>query len=473
LYADSYDFVVSDLAEFTTQTPISEELKTLYLKENFEMDTFSGDNLNEITIDTDERYTWVQEPPMADTFELIDYPNVFLFIEPETHPQYMPDVTVALRESGETIGTHTINDIDQTGWYEFAIKTDHTIDTGNSIEVSVSTGDRPVTVLCGSEDYDSRVEVYTDTYVRVDGINTYNETDETSEFEAGETVETHAVVSDPLGSYDIDGAAITIIDPDGNIMVDEEVMEHLDTDPNDPSLWNEYIHSLELPSDTPVGEYSIQVTGIESNGVTSSQYSSFSVPSNVTVDPDQNDTAKAGTNITYDFTIKNDGAGLDAYSLNLGSNQGWNVSLYDSDGTWIGTDTSGNGEWDDINPDYDTNDDGVPDTGFMIPGEEMDVTMEIEIPANAENGTIETTTLLATSHFDSSTTDSAEAVTTISEFSDIFLPILSTIGLFVGMFVYRRKKEKDNNIGDNESDSPNVYHNEDRPTEIYRGESIG
>ncbi|MGM0405549.1 MAG: hypothetical protein ACQEQM_05345, partial [Thermoplasmatota archaeon] len=472
LYAESYEYDISDFAEMTTQTPVPEEGKTLYLKDNFDMDTFMGENLDVVTIDTSDEYTWSQNPEMADTFELLDYSNVFLYIDPDVHGHQVPDVTVALREDGETISTDTIKDISETGLYQFAIKSDHTIDAGNSLDLRITTGDSSVDVYYGSETYDSRVEMHTNTYVNVDEISTYNESSETDEFNAGETIEVRSIVSDPLGSYDIDGATINVTDPEGETIISEESMNLIETDPEDPSLWNEYTYSFELLEDALVGEYRIDVTGIESNGVTSSSDGVFQVLGNVTVDPDQNDTAEAGTNITYDFTIKNDGSGVDIYSLNLGSNNGWNISLYDSDGTWIGTDIGGNGNWDEINNDYDTTGDGVPDTGYMTPLQEMDMTMEIEIPNGTEDETIEATTLTAISNYDSSTKDSAQAVTTISEFSDIFLPVLSTIGLFVGMFIYRRKREKDNHLGDNGTDSNNVYHNEDSPTDEYRIDSV-
>ncbi|MFO7792710.1 MAG: hypothetical protein R6W73_07000, partial [Candidatus Saliniplasma sp.] len=472
IYAESYEYEVSDFAEMTTQTPVPEIGRTLYLVENFELDMFPGDNENELFIGTDDEFTWTQEPPMADTFEMLDYSNIFLYIDPDGQGHRVPDVTVALEEEGDIIGTDTIYNIDEAGWYQFAINSDRTIEAGNSIELSVTTGDSSISVGYGSESLDSRVEFYTNTYINVDEIRTYNKSKEKENFVPGEELEVRTVISDPIGDNNIDEATLTVTDPLGDVIIDNETMDLYQSDEESPSLWNEYNYSWNLSEEAWPGQYSIEVTGVDKTGVSSTGYSSFYIPWwSVNVDPDQNDTAEAGTNISYDFEVKNDGQIFNWYSIEVGSSNGWNVSLYDSDGTWIGTDIGGDGNWDNINSDYDNTGDGIPDTGYMDPGEVMDVTVEIEIPGDAETGTNETTTITATSIFDSSTTDSAEAVTTISEFSDIFLPVLSTIGLFVGIFIYRRKKEKENETDlpyENGTDSREIDYNSIKPLNKYR-----
>jgi len=474
LIAESYNYEdISDFAQLVTQTPVPNIDRVLYMVEDYELDTSPGDNQDVVSIDTDDKISWTQELPMADDFDMVDYSNVFLYIDPNVHGYRRPDVTVTLEDDVDTIGTDTISDIEEPGWYQFVISTDHTVDSGSSIELSVTTGSTSIDLFYGSENYDSRVEFHTDTYLNVDQIRTYDEYGETDEVSAGEEVEVRGLITEPMGSRLIDGATISVVDPEGDEIISDEVMVLHDTDPESPSLWKEYSHSWTLSEEAPVGEYSIEIQGVDTKGVTSTGYSSFSVPGNVTVDPDQNDTAEAGTIVSYDFTVKNDGSGLNIFSLELGSSQGWNVTLYDSDGTWIGTDLGGDGNWDDINSDYDSTGDGIPDTGYLIPGAEMDVTMEIEIPEGVENGTQDTTTLAATSYLDSDISDSAEAVTSISEFSDIFLPIISTIGMFVGMFLYRRKKDKEKNggLGDNDTDSWEVDHNGDDPSDKYNGDT--
>ena len=113
------------------------------------------------------------------------------------------------------------------------------------------------------------VELTTDTYVDVSKIEVYNESDiERYHYHAGDPLNISAWVYDPFGSYDILGANITIKDPNGVPLVDDQPMVLNYTDIGNPSSHKIFEYtSFSLPTSTPSGTYTILVTGIEGNDV--------------------------------------------------------------------------------------------------------------------------------------------------------------------------------------------------------------
>ncbi len=440
LHAVSMNFTdVSDDAIFTTEIPLSEEMKTFYLLNDDILNTFMGDDTVETTIEAGESNLWVQDPDMAEDFSLIDSALVHIYIDPNPSGHRVPDVTVSLFEEGDVIGTDTITDIEEEGWYTFSFSTDHMISKGNPLELQVSTGEADITVLYNSGEYDSRLEVLTDTYIEVLDVKTYDGEVETDEFSAGEEVSVEAMIGDPIGSYDIAGANVSISDPNGTVLLDGQPMELDEVDPSDPSYWANFTHSFDLPEDALTGSYDIKIEAIESNGVTSFGYGTFDVVSGVDVYPDHNDTAQAGSNVTYEHTIQNTGSGVDVFHMLVTSSQGFNVSLYSEHGELIAMDIGGDGDWDHVNPDWDTTDDGIPDTGWMNGGESIDVSLEIEIPADVGNVTDETT--LYVGSYYSSAFDEAVDITTIPEFE--FGRFTLSIGfiLIFNLLIFKFKKK--------------------------------
>ncbi|MGM0404806.1 MAG: helix-hairpin-helix domain-containing protein, partial [Thermoplasmatota archaeon] len=73
LQAFSMNFTdVSDDSLLKTEMPLTEEMKTFYLLNDDILNTFPGDETVETTINSDESNVWVQDPPMAEDFSLID-----------------------------------------------------------------------------------------------------------------------------------------------------------------------------------------------------------------------------------------------------------------------------------------------------------------------------------------------------------------------------------------------------------------
>ncbi len=87
------------------------------------------------------------------------------------------------------------------------------------------------------------------------------------------------------------------------------------------------------------------------------------MPYDVSVTPEiQNLAGAAGNNLSCTLTIKNKGANADSYNLTSSGNT-WPTSIWDADG---------------INP--------ISTTGNILPSEEVDITVKVEIPATAGSG---------------------------------------------------------------------------------------
>jgi len=258
-----------------------------------------------------------------------------------------------------------------------------------------------------------------------------------------------ANVSDPFGSYDIAGANVTVYYPNCTELVSDTAMILEQTDPSSPSGWKLFNYSVALSVNAPVGTYMINVTGIEADGVLYELSQTFSVPSNVLIDPDQIRGGAPGTNVTFNHTVTNTGGGRDLYEFTVSSTLGWNVTLYydlngdgalDGGDAWMGTDTSGDGSWDSVNSSYDSNSDGSPDTGLLLKGQSFNVIVQIEIPSSTGTVTEVTTTTVASIY--SIASDSATATCIVPEYSSLILPPFVVVVCVLITKLSRNKKQK-------------------------------
>ena len=91
--------------------------------------------------------------------------------------------------------------------------------------------------------------------------------------------------------------------------------------------------------------------------------------------------------VTYTHTIENTSVFNDIMNLSANSTAGFRLDLYDTTpdpDVLMATDTNGDGNWDYVNPAYDTEStpDGYPDTGTLAPGAFFYIKVEILVPAN-------------------------------------------------------------------------------------------
>jgi hypothetical protein len=394
---------------------------------------------------------WVLTPEYAKEFHITGDVTVYLWSAMKDFDTTNTGIIVATLYDDATSQQIVTNTATQSTWVaggfmevSFIMSgVDYTLQAGNKLILRVyvdGDSDDDMWFAYDTAIFDSRIDLPTDTYVNVDWERIYNATTDMEQynFTAGEDLVIRGNVSDPFGSYDITGTDITIEDPNGSISVNNVSMALEQTDLSSPSAWKLFNYTHTLPNDAPVGEYKVYVKGIESNGVTHTSLAYFYIYTNVSTEPNNTGVATGGTSINYTHYINNTGRGADRYEITVNSENGFNVTLYDSSDQMIAYDTNGDGIWDWIDPAFDTNGNGNPDTGILLPGESYQVRIEIEIP-NGTPASDENTTVIATSATSSGIYDSAWDYTTIPEFHDIVAPLLFMLFIF-GFVRYRRKK---------------------------------
>ncbi len=271
---------------------VDKENKTLYLRNDtgkYILNTTQGSSVvtTNYTINTNAYNTWTQKPNFASAFNIVDNCTARLYIEPISSDSNWPDVTVTMTyNDGTEFDNKTENDISSTGWHNFTLLLDKTAkivhyDKNITLNVSVSSegGTPSIKLFFDSLTRDSHLNLTTSTYVDISWIKTYDNTTKTekTDFNTGEDVLIKANITDPIGSYDITEAKITIKKPDNTDIVTNVSMILEATDGSSPSLWKLYNYTLN-GADTPTaGTYTIYVTGYESNDVNDVCKSTFSV----------------------------------------------------------------------------------------------------------------------------------------------------------------------------------------------------
>jgi uncharacterized repeat protein (TIGR01451 family) len=124
----------------------------------------------------------------------------------------------------------------------------------------------------------------------------------------------------------------------------------------------------------------------------------------VLVAPDQSGSVSSatGSTIDYGFIVTNTGNGNDWFDFSLVKTgpQFWPAELLDATGTiLIAQDSDADGLWDYVNPAYDFDTDGRPDTGTLAASATMNVVLRLTVPAGTTPGDQEITSLVGTSNY--------------------------------------------------------------------------
>ncbi len=473
------DSTINDSVTATTVVTSTQATKTLHLHESgssYPMDTLTGTATNTVRVMNDATHTWTQAPAFAMPFSLTGHPLVHLSIEPTPGTWLFfaayPDVTVTLSYDGTTIGSTTIQDLSSAQFYTFDITPLATaIPAGAALDLEVAVANADMGDDIGYIDvsfdlstYDSRVDLTTDTFVDVASVSTYNATGaETDLFDAGETVTVRANITDPLGAYDV-SAALDITSPNGTQgdLVNDSAMSFVTSGPSTLPYWSIYEYEYILPAEDVNGTYTIEVRGIETNGVTANGTATFTnIGAAVDVSPGHGKTAPTtGINVTFSHYIENEGQFTDRFDIEIGTDRGWPTALYhdiDGDGALDGTDplmardSDGDGSWDLVNTTfYDTDGDGMPDLGEMAPAEMEYILLELAIPADAPVPSQENITITATSNIDDAVSDSSvDWVVVIPEYRTILVPLAIVTVLFVSIRRRRKRSVGPDDEGEN------------------------
>ncbi len=349
------------------QTRAVQQYKQLHLHYNANtgslyMNTTAGNNSYYAQIYPGYTLSWVQEPPFVKEFNISGYPVVRLYLEPNIFVwgpfRFIPGMNVTLWVYNASTGYRLIGydynpDISTAGWYNFTISNTSTIKPNESIVVNLTvSGFRSsINVYFNNTTYDSLINIPTDTYVHVDWIKSYNSSGETYLFQSGENITIKAEVSDPFGSYDVAGANITIMYPNGTLWIENQSMS-MESSTN---VYNIYSANFSLPV-TP-GVYTVMVYGIESNGVVSSATYNFIIRSEegVALYPDQTITSRSGENASANFTLINIGNLPGVFNITVTKpTAAFPFYLY-INGSLAAYDSDGDGLWDWVNASWAPN----------------------------------------------------------------------------------------------------------------------
>jgi len=126
----------------------------------------------------------------------------------------------------------------------------------------------------------------------------------------------------------------------------------------------------------------------------------------VLVDPDNSNNAVPGDVVYYAHRVTNTSNAPDTINLTTVSSQGWAVQIYadvNGDGLFDGGDVLLG----------DSDGDGNPDPGVLGVDSFFDILIEVTVPGNTVDGTVDTTTVTGTSLFDPAVSESAIDTTTI------------------------------------------------------------
>lgn len=162
---------------------------------------------------------------------------------------------------------------DQKGWELVSIvipDVDYTLERKHFLTLHVrvnSSSDEDLFLGYNSTEAPSCIKtIPTRTYINIDWGKTYSIDEiEKTDFLVNEEVLIKANISDPFGSYDIIDATVTVRKPGGSGGSPESPMIVESIDPDDPSAWK--LFNYTYTSTNNPGEYTVNIEGVESNGV--------------------------------------------------------------------------------------------------------------------------------------------------------------------------------------------------------------
>jgi len=162
---------------------------------------------------------------------------------------------------------------DFSGWESISINipdVDYVLQRGHHLVLHLmldSSSEEDLWLAYNTTDQASCIRtIPTRTFINVDWGRTYDIGQvEKSDLNLGEEVIIKANVSDPFGSYDIVGANISVISPGEPVISFEGPMTLNTTDTNDPSVWK--LFNFTFSDTNKAGIYTVNIKGIESNGV--------------------------------------------------------------------------------------------------------------------------------------------------------------------------------------------------------------
>ncbi len=259
---------IADDVTLSTSTPLPpSQPKTFYLHGDQSMNTSrSGAVSSSTAVAPNAQASWYQTPAFASDFTISGKIQIYLWLN-SSSAGAQHTVTVSLfYTDGVTstlLGTNSSRfapgSTPSLHLFEIPLSSVTTVPKNNYLVLRVENSQTGQTLYVHHDSsYDSNVTLNTTTYVKVVEVRTDKQS-----YKPGEVALILANVTDPIGSYDITGANITVYYPNHTLYL-QDAMTLNATDAAVPSLWKTFNYSLLLPVE---GFYTVVVTGIESNGV--------------------------------------------------------------------------------------------------------------------------------------------------------------------------------------------------------------
>ncbi len=298
------DFVnvsIHDDVTLTTKTPEPPTVqKTFYLHNTLTLNTTKPNLVSSYTqISPNSLQSWQQIPKFADDFNVVGEIRIPLWLSSSTSATHTVAVSL-LYTNGLTsyvLGSQTkilsLTTIPTLETFNITLSSQQTIPRDNYFILRIENSKTTATLNVYHDfTHPSRIITNTTTYIRVLSVDE-------NVVESNATI--IANITDPIGSYDIVEAKLTVYYPNGTLYIDNATMNLVSTDSNTPSLWKIYNYSFYLPV---AGEYNGIVYGIESNGVKSNLTFTVTLGKTI-VGRVLEDASPLGINYNEDVGIKN------------------------------------------------------------------------------------------------------------------------------------------------------------------------
>ena len=252
---------INDDVSMSTSTPQPPtEQKQFYLHPDSVMNTSKAvQGITAVEASTIE--SWYQSPPFASTFKIYGKILINLWMNSSTAATNQIGVSMIKTDGvkSEVIGTNVSQLVMTTApnLYTLSIPLGSpvTFNRGEYFILRIDNQNTNDIHVFQSTTYDSNITFNTTTYVKV--VELYS-----SDCISGKPLRIYANTTDPIGSHDISSATIRIFFENGTL-AENGVMSVNATDPSFPSLWKLF----DYPATLAQGNYTVNVTAVESNGV--------------------------------------------------------------------------------------------------------------------------------------------------------------------------------------------------------------
>ena len=279
-----------------------------------------GSQYNETLQRDDSAHDFDLAPALARAFRIYGT-NATLYLDSATHDAKNLDINLTLSDwNGVTLTPlayvqrrMTTNNFADYQPFTFTFPVvNRTFPAGGRIRLTVrnmGTGSEDAILAMNSTFAASRLDLDTSTYVRIDLLDLRDANGSPTAWSPKDTLVVRANVSDPFGSAEISAVRVNLTSPSGSLVVNYTAMALLATDPATPSAWKLFQFAYGPPLSE--GTYVVDVTAVESNGVTDLAEADAVVraPQFTLAKTTTASNVGSGDKFTYDIWYNNTGTG--------------------------------------------------------------------------------------------------------------------------------------------------------------------